>query len=349
MYERTVIFKNGETRIIAGKGILPLLGEEAAQLVPGRRAVIVADENALRHHGMKALTSLQATGFEVSTFNIPSGEQYKTLETVRAIYHHFNETGISRSDLIVALGGGVTGDMAGFAAATYLRGIPVMQVPTTLLAQIDSCMGGKTGVDLPEGKNLVGAFYQPGSVIADTDTLSTLPPKILAEGMAEAIKYGVIRDKALFEMLESGDKPVELIVPRCLEIKSGIVERDEKDLGERMLLNFGHTIGHAVEKCMDFTGISHGEAVACGMTGAAKLGEMIGETKPGTYDRIQKAAAAHGLPTQLPVPIKDIIRAMAVDKKRLNGKQNFILLKDIGEAFIRPFESEELACLVERL
>lgn len=349
MYERTVKFKNGETRVLAGKGLLSQLGSEAAKAVTGRRAVIAADENALRHHGKKAFKSLLEAGFEASTFSVPSGEQYKTMDTVLVMYRAFQEAGIARSDAIIALGGGVTGDMAGFAAATYLRGIPIIQVPTTLLAQVDSCLGGKTGVDLPFGKNLVGIFHQPRCAIADTDTLATLPPKVLNEGMAEVLKYGAIRDRKLFEMIETGDKPLDVIVPRCLEIKCGIVERDEKDFGERMLLNFGHTLGHAAEKCMHFTGISHGAAVACGMITAARLGESMGETKKGTSERLERAAAAHGLLTQFTIPMHELIEAMAVDKKRLDGKLNFILLKDIGEAFIRPLDFNELAALLQRI
>ncbi len=349
MYERTVQFKNGETRILAGKGVLSKLGAEAARAVTGRTAVIVADENALRHHGRKAFTSMLEAGFKASTFSLPSGEQYKTLDTVTALYHAFHENGISRSDVIIALGGGVAGDLAGFAAATYLRGVAVIQVPTTLLSQVDSCVGGKTGVDLPFGKNLAGAFHQPKCAIADTDTLSTLPAKILNDGMAEVIKYGAIRNKALFETIESGKKPVDTIVPRCLDIKCGIIERDEKDLGERMLLNFGHTLGHAAEKCMDFTGITHGEAVACGMIAAARLGESIGETKPGTSGRLERAVNAHALPTRIDINMSKLVEVMSTDKKRLDGKLNFILLKDIGEAFIRPFTLSELSALLLRM
>ncbi|MDP2891943.1 MAG: 3-dehydroquinate synthase [Bacillota bacterium] len=350
MFVHTMNLGGTICRVIAGNGAIEQIGPEAKNAAPkADRVALCADENAHRFQGAKVEALLKEAGLKVYVAILPPGEEFKNMDMVLRLYHNFHLAGITRTDLIAALGGGVTGDMSGFAAATYLRGIRLMQIPTTLLAQVDSCVGGKTGIDMPFGKNLVGAFYQPSAVVADPEVLSSLPARHMAEGMAEVIKYGCILDKDLFVMVENGEVPVNEIVPRCLKIKCSIVEKDERDTGERMLLNFGHTLGHAAEKCMNFTGITHGEAVAAGMVLAAKIGEALGETKPGTSRRIASAVRSHGLPDRFDIPLEGLLSAAGVDKKILGGKLNFILIKDIGEPVIKPLLMEELQSVLEKV
>jgi 3-dehydroquinate synthase len=224
----------------------------------------------------------------------------------------------------------------------------VMQVPTTLLAQVDSSIGGKTGIDLPSGKNLVGAFHQPAAVVMDTSVLGTLPRVRMAEGMAEVVKYGCIADEDLFNAVETGFLDLDWLVERCVRIKTGVVSRDEKDTGERMLLNFGHTVGHAVEKASGFA-LSHGESVAVGMTAASRIGERLGVTPHGTSDRLEAVLARQGLPTRAAVPLDAVAEAMASDKKRLTGRIHFVFLERIGEAALHPMPLAELVSLLKEV
>ena len=251
---------------------------------------------------------------------------------------------VTRKDVIVALGGGVCGDMAGFAAATYLRGIDFIQVPTSLLAQVDSSVGGKTGVDLAQGKNLVGAFHQPIGVLIDPDTLNTLPDRFIADGMAEVIKYGCIKDAAFFENLESVDalSHIEDVIETCVSIKRDVVSRDEREAGERMLLNFGHTLGHAIEKIYNFTGITHGMAVAVGMVLISRAGEKQGITPSGTADRIAALCEKYELPTSDSASFADMAEAAMGDKKTAGSSINLVLLKGIGESVIYPLPLDGL-------
>ncbi|MCL1888198.1 MAG: 3-dehydroquinate synthase [Kiritimatiellaeota bacterium] len=321
-------------KILIHDHALDQLGAATANILAGRRAFIVTDENVAPLYLERAARSLADAGFAVAEKIFPAGEAAKSSQNLFALWEAFHAHGITRADAVVALGGGVIGDLAGFAAATWLRGCPVVQVPTTLLAQVDSSIGGKTGIDLPFGKNLAGAFHQPSLTLMDPALLATLPKKEYANGMAEVVKYGCIADAALFDATEN-------FIPRCVEIKREIVSRDERDTGERMVLNFGHTIGHAIEKLSGYE-TAHGEAVAVGMAMAARVGERHGVTPSGTADKIAARLKACGLPTEVPYPAGELFNALLSDKKNLAGKIHFILLEKIGKAVVAPFEPEKL-------
>lgn len=331
--------------ILLERGLLSRAGEECAKLfAPGARVMIISDSNVYPLFGEKVANSLQKAGFRVFSCTFPAGEQSKQLSTVEGFYRALAENHFTRSDFVVALGGGVTGDMAGFAAATFLRGIDFVQVPTSLLAQVDSSVGGKTGVDLPFGKNLVGAFHQPRLVLIDPDTLDALPPHFFADGMGEVIKYGCIRDKDLFENLEKQDvkEHLEEVIFRCVDCKRQIVEADALEKGERMLLNFGHTLGHAMEKLRDFQGLSHGEAVGIGMVLISQAGEKTGLTQPGTADRIAALLEKYGLPTKTTDTPAELAAAASLDKKTDGDNLHLILLQSIGEACIHTIPAADL-------
>ena len=331
--------------ILLERGLLSRAGEECAKLfAPGARAMLISDSNVYPLFGEKVAVSLREAGFRVFSCTFPAGEQSKQLSTVEGFYRALAENHFTRSDFVVALGGGVTGDMAGFAAATFLRGIDFVQVPTSLLAQVDSSVGGKTGVDLPFGKNLVGAFHQPRLVLIDPDTLDALPPHFFADGMGEVIKYGCIRDKDLFENLEKQDvkEHLEEVIFRCVDCKRQIVEADALEKGERMLLNFGHTLGHAMEKLRDFQGLSHGEAVGIGMVLISQAGEKAGLTQPGTADRIAALLEKYGLPTKTTDTPAELAAAASLDKKTDGDNLHLILLQSIGEACIHTIPAADL-------
>lgn len=333
------------------RGALDQLGAYCASLfAPGKKAVVITDTHVTPLYLERVSTSLRNAGFDVTSCAFPAGEPSKRLSTIEGIYGHMAQAHITRSDFAVALGGGVTGDMAGFAAASYLRGIPFVQVPTTLLSQVDSSVGGKTGVDLPQGKNLVGAFWQPSFVLIDPDTLNTLSPHFFADGMGEVIKYGCIKSRALFDLLietEDITSIMEDVIYRCVDIKRDVVERDEFDTGERALLNFGHTFGHALEKLHQYQGLSHGAAVGIGMVMMARLGEKAGFTAPGTADKIAAALEKYHLPVHSDLPLSQIVEATASDKKSTGSSINLVLLKDIGESFVHKVARSDLAALAE--
>ena len=331
-----------------------LLGELPA-LLPGicgerrpRLALITDDRvDALSDGARRPVPDLQAAlvaaGYPVCKFVFPNGEASKTLDTVREVYGFLSASSITRTDLILAVGGGVVGDLAGFAAATWLRGVSFVQVPTTLLAMVDSSVGGKTGVDIPEGKNLVGAFWQPSLVVCDTDMLSFLPAGTFADGMAEVIKYGAILDESLFSLLEAGAPGDRLreIIARCVDLKRQVVEEDERDQGLRQILNFGHTFGHAIEKESAFS-VTHGQGVAIGMALMARACERAGLTPAGTADRIARCCALHGLPTETDYPL-DILCAHAMgDKKRTGDRITLVTLERLGKAALHPVAAAEL-------
>ena len=331
--------------ILLERGLLSRAGEECAKLfAPGARVMSSSDSNVYPLFGEKVAVALREAGFRVFSCTFPAGEQSKQLSTVEGFYRALAENHFTRSDFVVALGGGVTGDMAGFAAATFLRGIDFVQVPTSLLAQVDSSVGGKTGVDLPFGKNLVGAFHQPRLVLIDPDTLDALPPHFFADGMGEVIKYGCIRDKDLFENLEKQDVKEHLkeVIFRCVDCKRQIVEADALEKGERMLLNFGHTLGHAMEKLRDFQGLSHGEAVGIGMVLLSQAGEKAGLTQPGTADRIATLLEKYGLPTKTTDTPAELAAAASLDKKTDGDNLHLILLQSIGEACIHTIPAADL-------
>ncbi len=327
------------------QGALSRAGELLRPLKkPGTRVMLISDSNVAPLYGHKLRTSLEGAGFPVSEFIFPAGEEYKLISTVCNMYRALSEGGFTRTDLVVTLGGGVTGDMGGFAAATFLRGMDFAQVPTTVVSQADASVGGKTGVDLPFGKNLVGAFHQPIAVITDPDALSTLPGHYFNDGLGEVIKHGAIADRELFERLEQGAalKDLEQVIGRSVSIKRDFVEADTKDTGRRMILNFGHTCGHALEKLNGFRGLSHGEAVGIGMVLACRAGERLGVTEPGTGERIAGVLERYGMPTEPGFGMAEIVEATALDKKSDGDTLRFILIPRIGESVIRPMSRKEL-------
>jgi len=336
------------SKLTIGAGSMDKVGATCFDLSKTARVAIITDSNVAPLYASRVISSIEEAGQKAFLMTLPAGEEYKTLATVSDIYSFLAQNGFTRSDIIVALGGGVVGDISGFTAATYLRGIHSVQIPTTLLAQVDSSIGGKCGVDLPQGKNLVGAFNQPDRVLIDTRVLKTLPDAIFRDGMAEVIKYGCIFDENLFTHLESlpiGKMPDE-IVERCVELKRDVVQRDEHDKGDRMLLNFGHTIGHAVEKLGNFTRYSHGAAVAMGMIAAARIGESDSFTAIGTAERIISVLSRFGLAANLPYPTEQLVSVMAMDKKNIGGKLNLILLSKIGNGCIVPVSLNRAAELM---
>lgn len=329
----------GSYEVTIANSSLSKIGKRAKSLVRGTKAFIVTDKNVMALYLDKVSKSLSDSGFVVSYEAIVPGEESKNSKILFSLYEKFHEFGITRSDLIVALGGGVVGDLTGFAAATYLRGVPLIQVPTTLLAQVDSSVGGKTAIDLEFGKNLVGAFYHPVAVIMDPSVLASLPRSIMNEGMAEVIKYGCIRDVHLFEQIESNKMDLEWILERCIHIKTAVVAKDERDSGERMLLNFGHTVGHAIEKVTGYKQYSHGQAVSIGMVIASKIGEKLGVTKQGTSAKVKACLEKFALPTSCDLDIDEILKAIRSDKKTLSNTIYFVLLKEIGEGILYPMNS----------
>lgn len=347
-FETKISTSRGESRIVVGNGLLAQVGAIAAEAVMGRRVLIVTDENVRPLYLAPVEASLVASGFSVESMTVPPGETSKSVEHLTALWSAFNAFGLTRSDLVVALGGGVVGDLAGFAAATYLRGCAIIQVPTTLLAQVDSSIGGKTGIDLPFGKNLAGAFHQPKVIVADPRVLLTLPDFRFAEGMAEVVKYGCIYDEALFARIEAFADHLDdegerfAIITRCMQLKADVVNRDVLDTGERMILNFGHTVGHAIEHTMGYGRISHGEAVAIGMVVATRIGERVGRTPAGTTDRLATLLKRLSLPIATELTVDDIFQTLLSDKKKLANAIHFILLERVGHAVRMPFEPEAL-------
>lgn len=331
--------------VLVENGALDRAGEYIRPLFqPGSQAMIISETNVFPLYGERLTKSLAGAGFKVSSCVFEAGEPQKQLSTVMQMYEAMAEKGFTRSDFIVTLGGGVAGDMGGFAAATFLRGIDFVQVPTSLLAQVDASVGGKTGVDLPFGKNLVGAFHQPRMVISDPETLHTLPDEYFADGMGEVIKYGCIMDADLFGRLERGEviDRLEETICRCVECKKILVEEDTTDKGRRMILNFGHTFGHALEKLQNFSGLSHGLAVGIGMVMAAEVGESLGVTVSGTAERIRRVLKSYEMPTETDFEFTQVMEATALDKKSFGKQLNLILLKQIGDCVIHPIDRSYL-------
>jgi len=319
--------------------------------VRGQHAVIVTNETVGPPYASRVEASLKALGKTVRVVTLPDGEAFKQWETLNLIFDALLSAGADRKTTLVALGGGVVGDMTGFAAACYMRGVPFVQMPTTLLSQVDSSVGGKTGINHPLGKNMIGAFHQPNAVIADIDTLRTLPPRELAAGLAEVIKHGAIADAEYFAWIErhiaalNACDPdlMSLAVQRSCEIKAGVVAKDEREGGLRAILNFGHTFGHAIEAGMGYGEWLHGEAVGCGMVMAADLSHRLGFIDTQTRARIRELTQAAMLPVVAPDLGTDrYIELMKVDKKAEAGNIKFILLKKLGEAFITSVPDADL-------
>jgi 3-dehydroquinate synthase len=326
--------------ILLGQNILDEIGRVCRDLRTGNKVAIVSNKVIGAFYLEPVKAALSEAGFFVYTIEIPDGEEYKSLETLKSIYDRLIEFGFERSSLLLALGGGVVGDITGFAAATYLRGVPFVQVPTTLLGQVDSSVGGKTGVNHEKGKNLIGAFYQPCMVLIDTATLDTLPEREYLSGLAEVVKYGVVLDGAFFSFLAENaanllrrDKGcLQKAIKRSCEIKASVVNKDEKETGVRAVLNYGHTIGHAVETLTCYTKYNHGEAVAIGMAQAAKFSEAMGFCSHTEGERILALLESLQLPVALPeFSSSDYIEAILHDKKMRDGGINFVFNKGLGD------------------
>ena len=331
--------------IFIERGITKNCGEYIRNVSKAKKAMIISDTNVSPIYGERVKKSLSEFGFDTFSFVFEAGEQSKRLDTVYSMYSELTDNGFTRSDIIVALGGGVTGDMAGFAAASFLRGIDFVQIPTSLLSQVDSSVGGKTGVDLAYGKNLVGAFWQPSVVLIDPDTLETLPDKFFRDGMGEVIKYGCIRSASLFEKLEREDarEIIDEIIFECVSIKRDVVENDERDTGERAILNFGHTFGHAIEKLGGYSAITHGEAVSVGALILTKITEEKGLTEAGTAQRLRALLEKYSLPTSAEYPLADIVAATRGDKKSSGRSLSFVFLDKIGSCYIKKLPVEGLS------
>ena len=333
---RTVNVKSGNYEVLIGPGLLGGAGERIAQAVRGRRCAVVTDDCVGPLYADALVASLAKAGIRADVFSFPNGEKSKTLATFARTVEFFAARELTRSDFVVALGGGVVGDLAGFAAAAYMRGVDCVQIPTTLLAAVDSSVGGKTAVDLPMGKNLVGAFHQPRLVLCDTEIIAQLPQPLLRDGAAEMIKCGVLRDEALFAAMADGSwkENLEDAIARCVSIKRDYVDEDAFDNGARQFLNFGHTFGHAVEKSMNFT-LSHGQCVAIGMVMAFRAAGL-------DDTEIIRALTACGLPTASPCSLDALCAAALLDKKRRGGMVTLVLPRSIGKCFLKRVPVAEL-------
>ena len=335
-------------RVLIGKDLLPEAGAYIRQAVKPCRAALITDDIVDGLYGRKTEEALLQAGFSVCRFVFPNGEASKNAKTYLAMLEFLAREQLTRTDLVVALGGGVTGDMAGFAAATYLRGISFVQIPTTFLAAIDSSVGGKTGIDLESGKNLAGAFWQPRLVLCDYSTLSTLPETVFADGCAEAVKYGILASPGLFEVFEKGrvKEELEAVIQECVAIKRDVVMADEFDRGQRQLLNLGHTLGHAIEKRSGFT-VTHGQAVSIGTVLAAKISLHLGLCKKETVERIQRTLRGLSLPTETDFSAKELAETALSDKKRRGDEITLILPEEIGRCRLYPVPVAELPGLAE--
>ena len=343
----TVDLKEHSYPIYIERGILKEAAERIAEVYQGSKIMIISDDRVYSYYG-EALKKNLSEKYECAETVIPHGEPSKAFETLPGVYSSLLEAKISRTDLIVALGGGVVGDLAGFVAASFLRGIKFVQIPTSILAQVDSSVGGKVAVDLPQGKNLVGAFYQPKAVFIDTDLLATLSTRFLHDGLAEAIKYGCIKDAALFEKIAGYADDAALladidsVVATCCAIKAHIVEQDEFDTGLRMLLNFGHTLGHAVEQHFGYSCFTHGEGVAIGMYQLTKRTEELGMTAQGSAERIKSVLEKYNLPLTAGVEKAQLLDTMARDKKKNGNSITLIILQQIGEGVLQKVDWQEV-------
>lgn len=334
---------NGSYSIRIERGSLEKVGKIILEAFGQRKVAVISDRTVFDLYGHQLMSSLAKAGFTASVSDFPAGEASKTLATVEKISSFLAEKRITRTDLLLALGGGVVGDTTGFAASIYLRGIRYVQIPTTLLAAVDASVGGKTGVDLPQGKNLVGTFWQPSLVLCDPDLLRTLPAERFSEGIAESIKHGFLADPDLFNLLETADfqSNADEIIARNVQIKAEFVQRDPFDNGDRQLLNFGHTFGHAIEKKSDFK-ISHGVAVAIGMVMATRAAMRLGLTSEVVLNRLTSVLKRYDLPTSCAYSAEALAEIALGDKKRRGKELKFVLPHDVGNCVLYPVPIEQV-------
>lgn len=340
MKQLRVDLKDNGYDIIIKKGIINNIADFLQ--TSAEKIFIITDNNVAELYLDALEKSLKQANFDVCSMVLPAGEKTKSFDSLIKIYEKMVDFNMTRTDMVITFGGGVIGDLGGFASATYHRGIDYVQIPTTLLSQVDSSVGGKVGVDLPEGKNLAGSFYQPKRVIIDPSLLETLSDYYFTDGMGEVIKYGCIRDAELFDLIcECGNRQnimahIEDVIFKCCQIKVAIVQADERDLGERMLLNFGHTYGHALEKFYNYEKIGHGQAVGVGMYYVTCISEKLGQTYAGTSEKIKNALKMFGLPWNDNANSKKVIMAVAKDKKNLGKRFMAVVLTQIGSAYLYP-------------
>lgn len=340
-----VTHSGGSYPILVGLGLLDKIGDHLTQLGIMGPVYIISDDRVFPSYGRQAQRSLHRANIEAHCFIFPSGEQSKSLELAEGIYNWLAERRAERGHAVIAVGGGVVGDLAGFVASTFVRGMPFVQVPTSMAAMVDASIGGKVAVNLSQGKNLVGSFYQPRMVLADVATLSTLGSRELAEGWAEAIKHGLILDAELFDIFEEHAEDLMAMKPdistevirRSMAIKAQVVSEDEREtLGRRILLNYGHTIGHAIEAATGYGQYLHGEAVSVGMMGAARISQRMGMMSEEAVDRQRRLLERFSLPTSAPdVEASQVFEAMSLDKKTVGGSIRWVLLEDVGRAVAR--------------
>ncbi len=334
-------------KILIERGLISSAGALIREKCGGDKVCVVCGDTVRGLYGGTVEKALKDGDFQVVFFTYHHGERSKNMDTLSALLNFMAESGVTRADAIVALGGGVTGDLAGFAAATYMRGMKYVQIPTTLLAMIDSSVGGKTAVDLPAGKNLAGAFWQPELVLCDPAALDTLPDEIFADGCAEAVKYAVLSSPELLELLQKPKENIETVIEKCVSIKRDVVQRDEFDNGERQKLNLGHTVGHAVEKLSHFS-VSHGSAVAIGLAVISRASAANGCCAPDTAERIVNALTALALPTKTEETAGALSNAMLSDKKRSGDRINLIVPRAVGHCEIMDMPVEGLAAYIEK-
>ena len=345
---RTIqVYTSPAYQVTIGPGLLSTCGDALRELMSPCRMAIITDSTVAPLYLDAAADSLRRAGFSVCAYVFPAGESHKNLSTLSDILEFLAEHHMTRTDCVAALGGGVTGDMAGFAAAAYLRGIRYVQLPTTVLSAVDSSVGGKTAIDLSHGKNLAGAFLQPSAVICDTDCLKTLPPAVFADGAAEAIKTGVLCDEALFSLFEDGQLRTvpEEVIARCIAFKAGVVERDEREQNERKCLNLGHTVGHAIEKCSGYA-IPHGHAVAAGLAVMARASERLGWAEAGTAQRICLCLVKNSLPITANYSVQALADAACADKKRSGDTITIVVPRAIGRCELKKIPLAELAGII---
>ncbi len=330
-----------------GSGLLDEVGALIRPLFAGEKVMVVTDDKVGPLYVKRVIDSLKSCDLQTYSYMSPEGEIHKSLHSVERLYRLLHQMQLTRQDLIISLGGGVIGDLVGFVAATYMRGMPYVQIPTTLLAQVDASVGGKTAINLPFGKNMVGAFYQPKGVVIDPDVLATLKPIRYQEGLAEMIKYGMIMAPDLLDQLKKADFDHARLIARCVGLKAQVVSADELDQDQRRILNFGHTLGHAIETATEYALYTHGAAVACGMMAACRIGEALGITPSSVTQTLKAQLEDHDLPTAAAVELEFILEALKSDKKWLGRHLPVILLEDVGKPMIYPMDPQQLMDVVK--